>query len=383
MVIVDTWIRNGTVVDPDKQIVEVRDIFVRDGKFVLNNNQDSIKAEQVVEAKGCIITPGLIDNHTHLFTGASELGYQADSNLFPMGVTAAIDAGSSGVADFISFLHTVIQSSRVKVFCNLNVSSTGQISEALPENLNPDKFNVSKMRELFRQYGYYIHGLKIRCDENVVGKYGIKPLVEAKKIAREIGTFLVVHVTNPPVEIGNMADVLEKGDLFTHCYQGNNSTILDNQNIIKLKIREARERGVLFDSADARGNHAYRVLKPAVKQGFWPDIISTDTTQASVLGDMLYGLPFVLSKYLSLGMPILDAITACTSKPAKLLSLEGKIGTLKEGASADITIFRLKKKKVVFRNYAGETYEGNQLLVPLMTLVGGRFMYRSIETISS
>jgi dihydroorotase len=376
----DLLIRGGTVVDPSNNFIGKRNILVCDNKIVDIAEDDEFQVEETIEAEGYIVTPGLIDNHTHLYEGGTEIGLTPDLSLLPMGVTTAVDAGSAGAATLEAFMQCVILRSKMRIFCNINVSSMGQITENCPEEIDPKNYNVSRLKYLMDKFPRHIRGLKIRCDKVVVKEFGMEPLKAAIHLGNELDCRVVVHTTNPPAEISDIADILRAGDIFCHCYHGQGNNIIDEQGKVKDRIWKARQRGVLFDSADARGNHVYRVIKPAIAQGFTPDIISTDLTQGSLFGKMLYGLPLVLSKYLSLGLDILEVIRGCTTVPAQILGMDGKIGTLSAGALADIAIFKLEKRKITFTNRANETYEGSKLLLPKTTILNGKIVYRQLDT---
>jgi predicted amidohydrolase len=135
----------------------------------------------------------------------------------------------------------------------------------------------------------------------------------------------------------------------------------------------------MFDTADARIHHSFPVIKAALADGFYPDVISTDITRASLFGNMVFGLPAVMSKYLSLGLGLEDVIKACTATPAGLIGMSGKLGTLAPGAFADVAIFELTGKSFLFKNRLGETFEGTKLLIPKMTILNGKIMFKQID----
>ena len=60
--------------------------------------------------------------------------------------------------------------------------------------------------------------------------------------------------------------------MYTHVFQGKGNTILDDDGAVRLAIRAARERGVIFDTADGRGHYAFSVAKAAIADGFQPDV---------------------------------------------------------------------------------------------------------------
>ena len=58
-------IQNGHVIDPLTGRDEVCDVLVRDGKIQKIGTALSEEAEQVLDASGCYVMPGLIDLHVH------------------------------------------------------------------------------------------------------------------------------------------------------------------------------------------------------------------------------------------------------------------------------------------------------------------------------
>lgn len=88
-----------------------------------------------------------------------------------------------------------------------------------------------------------------------------------------------------------------------------------------------------------------------MEQGFYPDIISTDLTlRNSLRTDKVYSLLHVMSKYLNMGMSFFDVIRAVTATPARLMKMQGQIGTLAPNALADISIVKLRKDKIMFED---------------------------------
>lgn len=106
------------------------------------------------------------------------------------------------------------------------------------------------IRELFRRYGNELAGLKIRISRNIVGDLGLDPLKRAVEIAELTGVPLMVHITDPPAPIEEVLSVLRPGDIVTHMYQNTGPTILD-RGAVSDAVKAAREKGILFEAADA------------------------------------------------------------------------------------------------------------------------------------
>ena len=154
---------------------------------------------------------------------------------------------------------------------------------------------------------------------------------------------------------------------------------MDANGEVRPAIRAARTRGVLFDTADGRVHYAYSVARAALAAGFEPDIISTDLTGISMLERSVFGLPWILSKYLNLGMALPNVVRTCTSSPARLLGMQGKLGTLSPGACADVAIFKLKEMALEHRDSFNEALQFKQGLVPMITVLDGKVVYRNFE----
>jgi len=376
----DLLICNGTVVDPARDFLGQADIFIRNNKIVDTSSGERVEAEKVIDAAGCLVLPGLVDYHTHLFYGGTEIGVPADSALLPQGVTTAVDQGSAGVTNFNSFFRSVVNNSQVRVFSYLHASPAGLAT--LPrflEPVNPKLFDVDGARSLFEKYDSKLVGLKIRQTKEIVGEWGLAPLAATVKMADAIGCRVVVHTTNPPGDVDDLVALLRPGDVFTHMYQGKGSNIIDGEGKVRQAVRDARDRGILFDTADGRVHHSFSVARAAIAVGFEPDVISTDLVRGNVFDRSVFGLPLVMSKYLGLGISLQNVVKACTATPARLIGMEGKVGTLSPGAYADVAVFRLKELPVMMEDIFGETLALSQVLIPRLTVLDGRVVYRSLE----
>ena len=90
-------------------------------------------------------------------------------------------------------------------------------------------------------------------------------------------------------------------------------------------VLKARERGVIFDAANGKGNFGLKAAKRALAAGFLPDVISTDLTVDKFnMPPYAKNLPLVISKYLALGLDFNTIIRAVTETPARLMGLEGR-----------------------------------------------------------
>jgi len=167
--------------------------------------------------------------------------------------------------------------------------------------------------------------------------------------------------------------------VFCHVFHPTGNTILGSDGKLLPGIRSARERGVIYDVANGKSHFSFGVCRAAIAEQFFPDVISTDLTVMTLYLDYAFGLPYLMSKFLNLGMELPEVVAACTSTPAKLLGMRGQLGTLAPDALADITVLRPIRRATRFLDVRGETFIGEQLLVPQMTVLGGRIVYRQVD----
>lgn len=374
----DIVIRNGRIIDTYAGCDNTYDVGIVGNRVVCKDKISEIGLQEI-DATDCIVLPGLIDFHTHVFFGGTDIGISPDSAFLPLGVTTVVDAGSAGCSSYAAFSHSVIANSLVRIKSYLNVCSAGLATMRYHETLCPKYFDRSKIESILKKFEHEILGLKIRTSADLVGGEGLEPLSAALTMADNFQVPLVVHTTNPPVAAGQIAKLLRPNDVYAHVFHGTGYTIIENDSSVNADILSARERGVIFDAANGGNHWVFKVAKAALAAGFRPDIISTDITSKTLFKEPVFGLPYIMSKYINMGMNIKDVVAACTSVPAKLMGLAGSIGTLNDGAYADIAVFRLINHPTTFRDTHGETMIGESLLVPQLTICSGKLVYRRID----
>lgn len=372
---VDILIKNGRVFDPGQNIDEIRDIGIYDDKIVFCDDKQ-VAAARTIDAEGCFVLPGLIDFHTHAYSGGSGFGVKPDLML-AYGVTSTVDAGSSGCDNFNAFYTSIIAHSTIRIKSYVNVFSGGMYDAVITENFDPTLFDEKRIRLLMQKYGDEILGLKIRITKKILSDLDIGVLEKTVELAEKLGIMGVcVHTTDSVAPAEKTASILRKDDIFCHCFQGFDNKIIDDNNKIYPGVWDAYKRGVIFDECNGSRNNSLDVAKAALAQGFYPNVISTDASSVTfTVSNRCRNLPFVMSRYLELGMPLDKIVKAVTTEPARLMRMSDKIGTLKEGACADIAILKLEELNVMFDDAHENVLEGSKLFVPQMTICNGNIVY--------
>ena len=368
----DLVIKNGHVIDPANNTDEIKDIAIYNGKIVKYDKNEKVR--HVIDAKGKFVFPGLIDSHAHMFQDGTDIGIYPDVAYLPTGVTAAIDF-SAGASNYNIFRSGVIERSKVTIKSFLQVCSAGLVTTSYHECINPKYFNEEKIIRIFEENKDNILGLKIRQSEELAEGLGIEPLKETIKIAEKIGCPVEVHCTNIPVPTSEVLKVLRPGDIFQHVYQGVKNTIIDENGKLYDCVLEARKRGIIFDTAEGRKHGDYDIMLSAMKQGFIADMCSTDLVLGSMYRRPIFSLPNLMSRYISMGIPMTEVVKMTTVRPAQLMKMEGIIGCLTEGAKADVAIFDWIDCKQTYKDWKGTEFQGEKLLKPEMTIKNGQIVY--------
>lgn len=368
---------NGRVIDPASRVDAIKDVCIRNSRIVANGNGE---AAETIDASGCLVLPGLIDFHAHLDRAHSDLGIHPDLMTLPNGVTSAVDAGSGGTANWEGFYKDVVMAADITMKSYVSVAATGIITEQYFENPDPDLYDVARLEYFFERYRSELLGLKVRIGKLFSKEFGIKPLVRAKHIAEKLSTTVCAHAVHPECPYDEILAVLDRGDVLCHCFQAKGEyNILDASGGVGKAARRARERGVIFDAASGRANYSYAIAATALVDGFLPDVISTDVVTHSIYKPKVFSLPYVMSGYLAVGMPLEEVVRATTETPARLMGMAGHIGTLAPGALADVAIIKLRERPITFKDQFGNSVPGKGLLVPQMTIKAGRGVFTNIE----
>ena len=213
MTSVDILIKNGRVIDCYNNVDEIKDVAISNGKIVDSAGVES--AQQVIDAAGCIVTPGLIDFHAHFNAQGSEFAVQPEATFFPTGVTTAVDAGTCGVANYESF-RAKIMSQRVRVKAFLHVNPVGISTLNYPESQDPRHYSEAKMLIFMEKYSDQLIGLKVRHSKEIVGDLGVTPIRKTIEIAEKAGCPIACHSSNPPVPTKEFVKEFRPGDFFAH-----------------------------------------------------------------------------------------------------------------------------------------------------------------------
>src|SRR2546425_8090204 len=372
----DLLIAGGRVVDPSQNLSAERDVAILHGRIAsLAPNIPRNQARQVFEARGKIVTPGLIDLHTHVYEyGQTPLGVSSDRVGIQSGVTTVVDAGSTGATMFLGLRKFVIQGATTRIYALLNISTAGCCLDEI--YLDPRLVDTKAARRVIDENRDLILGIKVR----VRGKksdvaHDVSVMKTAREVADATGVPIMMHWTNEPEVLA----VLKRGDILTHPFNPpspNWANLIGGApsegDKVLPQILALKDRGIWTDGQAATTHTDWQVVEKAMSQGWLPDAISTavarnpDKTPASVL------LP--MTAFLHLGLTVEQVVERVTVNPAKMLNYPEKIGTLAPGATADVAILDLAQGNFELRDQRQQTRVARQQFVPVATVKSGIFV---------
>jgi dihydroorotase len=361
----DLVITGGRVIDPANNLDGVLDVLIRDDRIrAVGANLDISNATKVLNAKGKLVVPGLIDIHTH--TRFMEMPSLCLSD----GVTSLIDGGSQG-ADRIDEILAVARAAPNLVRVLLNVAKTG-ITRPIGELMDLRNADVAAAQQAIERNQNLIVGLKARLSDTVAADADLEVVRRAQAIVSPFNLPIMVHVGNTASPLPEILKLLKPGDIVTHVYTQQRHGIFTNDGHVLPEVLAARDRGIWFDVGHGRIGHiTWETGARAIDQGFLPDTISSDWSVAGST-DQVFNFPNVLSKFLLLGMSLSDVIKCGTINAAQVFPAFHDRGTLSVGRPADVAILDLRDGSFEFVDNEYTQRTGNKKLVATDTILNGR-----------
>ena len=374
----DLILRGGRVVDPSQKLDAVTDVAFADGKVArIGAGLRPDAKTDVHDVSGRIVTPGLIDLHTHVYWGETSLGVDAEDFCRRSGVTTAVDTGSAGPGNFAGFRKHVIERSEVRILAYLHVSFAG-IYAFSPRVMVGESEEIRLMApidavEVANANRDIIVGIKVRVGARASGRSGTVPLDIALQVADEVGVPVMAHIDDPPPSYEEVIARLRPGDVLTHAFRPFPNSPATAQGTVKRAVIEARQRGVLFDIGHGKGSFAFKTARAMLANGFLPDTISSDVHALCINGPA-FDQVTTMSKFLCLGMPLADVIAASTVNAAFALK-RPELGSLKPGSVGDATILSVNDGRFDYVDVVGEHLTGERKIASQAVVIAGRWWH--------
>ena len=423
-------IKNGRVLDPKNSIDQICDLYIEGGNISQIGIDLNISADQIIEAKDLIVTPGLVDMHVHL----REPGFEYKETI-ATGTRSAVAGGFTTVAcmantkptidspDLVDFIHL-----QAKEYGSANVLPIGAITKDLDGTLTTDwrslieagvvalsddgktVMDASIMWNVLVLSAEMDFPVIDHCEEHNLTKGTVMNL---GKISLELG---LPGQSNAAEEIIIARDLLLAEQTGGHVHIAHVSTEGGVDLIHWAKQRKIcvtaescphhftiTDAEVVDHGAKAKVHPPLRTQKDveAIIHGLAEGIIDTIATDhaphasfekdrgmqeapAGIIG-LETSVPLVLTKLVNTGkLELNDAIAKMTHIPSEILGIDR--GTLSVNAVADVTLIDPKKLQIVdsaqFESKSKNTpFDGWELKGwPVMTIRGGEIMMSKIKS---
>jgi dihydroorotase len=360
----DLILKGGRVIDPSRKLNMVGDVAIANGRVAAVAAKITADASDMIDARGKLVVPGLIDIHTHATRTAD-----GPALCLADGVTGLIDAGSHG-ADHIGDAITVARSAPQPCRVLINIGRAGILPEGDTMDLN--RADVGAAREAIEHNREFIAGVKARLSREVAGTNDVEVLRRAQEVASAFKLPVMIHMGQTVSPLPALLALLKPGDVVTHMFAPPPNGIIDDNGHILPEVQAARKRGVQFDLGNGRVGHLrWDIADRVLKAGFVPDTFSTDWTPEGRTAQVI-DFPNVMSKFLMLGMSIDQVIACATINPSRVFPVFRNAGTLKVGAAADVAVLELREGAFEFVDNFGNARMGRHRLFPSATVLGGK-----------
>lgn len=379
----DLILKGGRVIDPSQNLDGVSDVAFAGGKVAaVGRDLKPGDGTEVRDLTGYIVSPGLIDMHTHVYWGGTSLGIDAEEFCRLSGVTTAVDTGSAGPGNFAGFRKHVIERSDVRILAYLHVSFAGiwgfSKTVMVGESEDMRLMAPAEAAAVADANRDVIVGIKVRVGRHASGAQGAAPLNAAIQAAEEVGLPVMCHIDHPPPSYEEVLGMLRPGDVLTHAFRPFPNSPCTVQGTVKPAVLEARKRGVVFDIGHGKGSFAFKTARAMIANGFYPDTISSDVHLLCIDGPA-FDQVTTMSKFLVLGMPLVEVVRATTANAAFALK-RPELGSLKPGSVGDATILSVKDGKFTYEDVVGERITADKKIIAEGTVIAGKWWHPKRST---
>jgi dihydroorotase len=352
----DLLVRGATLIDPAQSISARRDVAFSGGTVAAVAETLTGDAVDTIDAGGALLTPGLIDIHTHVYHGLAT-GRHADQTSLANGVTTVVDAGSAGWMTLRGLRDYVLPTYQTRVYVFVHLSATGlTVNRVMPELAKIEFAQVEEAARAVAENPALVLGLKVRIAHGATGQGDQANAREALRRARQAADLarvpLMVHVSDTPIPLPEILDSLRAGDIATHILNGNAENVLGSDGRVRREVRAAAERGVVLDVGHASIHCDVNIARRAIGEGLRPTTLSTDL-HTPPPGRVVYNLRGVMSKFLALGMSLDDVVASVTSRAAAAIGKSRELGSLAPGMIGDAVVMDLEDGHFTYVDGAG------------------------------
>jgi len=403
----DLLLRGGHVICPASGVNGVMDVAIRDGKIAaVQPDILPTSAKEVIDVRGRLVLPGLIDTHAHVYKYVSgRFGLDADLVGVQSGVTTVIDQGGPSCMTFPGFRHFVAEAAKTRVYAFLSSYLVGGLEGHYYPNLySPDGIDIDATVRAAKANLDLVRGIKGHAEIGGFARWGIKVLEMSAEIGRQTRLPLYVHfgqLWGLPKSGANGEDadtilervipVLQPGDVLAHPFTRHPGGFVNREGEVHDVIRAALDRGLKVDVG--HGSHfSYRLARKALDAGIVPDTLGADMHGYNTYvppppgtpsehsddeahpfaGQAKFSLTQAMSSMLALGLTLEQVVPMVTANAAAMIGRSDEVGALRPGMDADVSVLSDERGRFVLQDNEKTKVVAERLLQPQFCLRAGK-----------
>ena len=402
----DLILKGGRVIDPAAGLDGLFDLAVKDGRIAqVAASIVPSSAASVIDVRGRLVLPGLIDTHAHCYQYVSgRFGLNADMVGVHSGTTAIVDQGGASVMTFPGFRKFIAEPAVSRVYSFISAYVVGGLEgHYYPSLYTPEGVDVAATIKVAEANRDLVKGIKAHAEWGGFARWGIEVMRLAKEIGRGAKLPVYIHFgqlwplpegggahVDPDTILPSIVDLLDEGDILAHPFSRHPGGFVDRNGKVHPVVYEAVKRGLKIDVG--HGSHfSFNVARRVLDAGIMPDTLGADMhgyntrvppppgTPSShpdeenhpFAGSARFSLTHAMTGLMALGMPLETLVPMVTVNAARMLGLEGEIGTLKPGAVADVSVLCDERGRWRLRDNERTEVIAERLLQPLFCLRAG------------
>lgn len=390
--------------DPVSGLNAVCDVLVRDGRIAAIGENLADDQLAAVDCSGKLVLPGLIDTHAHVYQYVTgRFGLNPDMCGVYSGVTTLIDQGGPSCMTLPGFRHFIVEQSKSRVVAFLSAYLVGGLEgHFYPELYRPECLDIDATVKAALENRDLVKGIKAHAELGGFARWGVEVMRTSAKIGEKTGLPVYIHFgqlwpmpnqggipVDPDLIFSQVVDLMKPGDVLAHPFSRHPGGFVEQNGKVHPLVREAVNRGLKIDVG--HGSHfSYKMARTVLDAGFIPDTLGADMhgyntkvpapagtpaqhpdEEHMFAGRIRFSLVSAMTSMLALGLTLEQIIPMVTINAARMVGLEGEIGSLQVGRVADITVLDDHRGKWILSDNEGTQVVANQMLQPAFCLRAG------------
>jgi dihydroorotase len=403
----DILLQGGHVICPASGIDGVMDVAVAGGKIAqVGPSIIPSSAKQVIDARGKLVLPGMIDTHAHIYRYVTgRFGLDADMVGVQSGVTTLIDQGGASCMTFPGFRHYVAEPAASRCLAFISAYLVGGLEgHYYPQLYSPSGVDVAATVAAAKANRDVVKGVKAHAEIGGFARWGHAVMEMGAQIGRDANLPVYVHFGQLwalPPEGANGVDadtiieqtvkLLRPGDILAHPFTRHPGGFVDKNGKVHPIVRAAIDMGLKIDVG--HGSHfSYKMARRALDAGVVPHTLGADMHGYNTFlppppgtpsehpddenhpfaGQARFSLTQAMSSMLALGLSLQQVVPMVTSNAAVMAGLPDRIGALKPGMEADVSVLNDVRGRFKLQDNERTEVIAERLLEPAFCLRAGR-----------